>query len=200
MSEAPTAVRIRSRSLVLAGVGAGILGAAVMAIFAMIASATYQGAGFFTPMYHIAASLLSPEAMMASVAESQAGNAFYFVPVPALVGLLLHMSVGAVFGAIFPLVGRVLGVRGRTWVILGINYGVAVLLVMSFVGLPVAAALFGGGEPIANMPEMAGWWTFGIEHVLFGLVLGLVLGARGQAPNGLSPPARRPEGALPTQR
>jgi hypothetical protein len=200
MSEAPTAVRIRARSLILAGVGAGILGAAVMAIFAMIASATYHGAGFFTPMYHIAASILSAEAMMASAAEAQAGNAFYFVPVPALVGLLLHMSVGAAFGAIFPLVGRVLRVRGRAWVGLGIAYGIAILVVMSFVGLPVAASLFGGGEPIAKMPEMAGWWTFGIEHVLFGLVLGLVFAGRGEAPNGFRPPARRPEGSLQTRR
>jgi hypothetical protein len=199
MSEAPTAVRIRSRSLVLAGVGAGILGAAIMAIFAMIASATYHGTGFFTPMYHIAASILSPEAMMASAAEAQAGNAFYLVPIPALVGLLLHVSVGAVFGAILPLVGQVLGVRGRMWVGLGIAYGVAVLVLMSFAGLPLAAALFGGGEPIANMPEMAGWWTFGIEHVLFGLVLGLVFAARGEAPNGFRPPARRPEGSLRTR-
>jgi hypothetical protein len=199
MTEASAALRIRPRSLVLAGVGVGILGAAVMAIFAMVASATYHGTGFFTPMYHIAASILSPEAMMASAAEAQAGNAFYFVPIPGLVGLLLHMSVGAVFGAIFPLVGRVLGVHGRAWVGLGIVYGIAVLLVMSFVGLPVAAALFGGGDPIANMPAMAGWWTFGIEHVLFGLVLGLVFAVRGAAPNEIRPPARRPEGSLRTR-
>jgi hypothetical protein len=82
-------------------------------------------------------------------------------------------------------VGQLFGVRGRAWVGLGIAYGVAVLLGMSFAGLPLAAALFGGGEAIADMPEMAGWWTFGIEHVLFGLVLGLVLAARrpGAAPS-----------------
>jgi hypothetical protein len=181
MTQAPPAVRVRARPAVLAGLGAGVLGAAVMAMFAMIASATYHGTGFFTPMYHIAASILSPDTMMASATAAQAGNPFHFIAAPALAGILLHLAVGAVFGAIFPLVGQVLRVRRWGWVALGVAYGVAVLLLMSFAGLPIAAALFGVGDPIANMPELAGWWTFGIEHVLFGTVLGLVFVARGRA-------------------
>jgi hypothetical protein len=181
MSQARTAVRVRSRPDVLGGLGAGILAALAMAMFAMIASATYHGTGLFTPMYHIAASVLSPDAMMASVAEAEAGNAFHFVAGPAVVGLLLHMAVGALFGAVFPLVGAVVGARGAAWIPLGVVYGVAVLLVMSFAGLPIVAALFGGGDATADMPEMAGWWTFTIEHLLFGFVLGVILAFRERA-------------------
>jgi hypothetical protein len=183
MTQAAPAVRARARPAVLAGLGGGVLGAAAMAIFAMIASASYHGTGFFTPMYHIAASILSPDAMMASATAAQAGNPFHFVAAPAVAGILLHLSVGAVFGAIFPVLGGVLGVRRWGWVALGIAYGLAVLLLMSFAGLPIAAAIFGGGDPIANMPALAGWWTFGIEHVLFGTVLGLVFMVRGRAAN-----------------
>jgi hypothetical protein len=204
MSQAQTSVRVRARSAVFAGVGAGILGAALMAAFAMTASATYHGTGFFTPLYHIAASILSPDTMMASATEAQAGNPFHLVALPALAGILLHLSVGAVFGAVFPLVGRLLGVRRWGWLALGITYGAAVLLLMSFVGLPIAAALFGGGDPIANMPELAGWWTFGIEHVLFGSVLGLVFVSSGRGRIGdlgagerVRAGVRRPEGSLP---
>ena len=44
------------------------------------------------------------------------------------------------------------------------------------------------------MPALAGWWTFGIEHVLFGTVLGLVFLARGRANNHHARTRREPEG------
>jgi len=52
------------------GVAGGIVAAIAMAMFAMIAAATYQGTGFFTPLYHIGSSLggAAPmEAMKASM-------------------------------------------------------------------------------------------------------------------------------------
>ncbi len=171
--------RPRPRLEVMVGVAAGLAGAVVMAMFAMIAGATYHGTGFFTPMYHIAASVIAPDTMMESAARAQAGNLFWFQAGPALLGMSLHLAVGTVFGAVFPFVGRLFGARGAGWVALGILYGGAVLALMSFVGLPIAAALFGGGDPIRSMPAMAGWWTFGIEHLLFGAVLGVWFAVRG---------------------
>ncbi|HWC32357.1 MAG TPA: hypothetical protein VG709_04440 [Actinomycetota bacterium] len=157
----------------MAGVAAGITGALVMAMFAMIAAATYHGTGFFTPMYHIASSVIAPDTMMESAAQAQAGNLFYFEVWPAALGMALHLAVGAPFGALFPFVGRVVGVRGPAWIGLGVLYGAVVLALMAFVGLPIAAAVFGGGDPIGSMPAMAGWWTFAIEHLMFGAVLGV---------------------------
>jgi hypothetical protein len=173
MSTASPAVAVRARVTPGAGVMAGILGAVVMAIFAMIAAATYHDVGFFTPLYHIASSVISPEAMMTSAAEAQAGNAFYLSLGPAAVGLALHLAVGAAFGAIFGIAVSALGIRGSVLVPLGILYGGLVLAFMAFAGLPITAALFDGGDPIRDMPMMAGWWTFTIEHLLFGAVLGI---------------------------
>jgi hypothetical protein len=47
------------------------------------------------------------------------------------------------------------------------------MVVMAFVALPVIAELFDGGEAISDMPRLAGWGTFTIEHVIYGAVLGL---------------------------
>ena len=57
----------------------------------------------------------------------------------------------------------------------GLVWGAAVFALSAFIGLPIAAALFGSGDQIANMAEMAGWGTFIIEHLLYGLVLGLLV-------------------------
>lgn len=181
MSVDPTAFAVRSRPAFVSGAAAGIVAAVVMGMFAMVAGATYHGVGLFTPMYHIASSLLGPETMMESAARAEAGDLFYFVPGPAALGMMLHLAVGAVFGAIFPIVGSLLRARGLGWLLLGILYGGAVLVVMSFVGLPLAASVLGGGDPIRDMPEIAGWWTFGLEHLLYGAVLGLWFWRRGSA-------------------
>lgn len=45
----------------------------------------------------------------------------------------------------------------------------------AFVGLPLAASIFDAGDPIRNMAEMAGWTTFAVEHLLFGLALAALL-------------------------
>ena len=46
------------------GVLGGVLGAVVMAMYAMVVSATVKDAGFFTPLYHIASVFLEPKTMM----------------------------------------------------------------------------------------------------------------------------------------
>lgn len=50
----------------------------------------------------------------------------------------------------------------------------------AFVGLPAAAAIFDSGDQIADMAEMVGYGTFVVEHLIFGLVLGLGLAWRGR--------------------
>jgi hypothetical protein len=75
----------------------GIVGATVMAMFAMIASATYQGTGFFTPLYHIGSSLggAAPmEAMKTSMEQAQSGDLLTWFTGPALTGALVHMVAG----------------------------------------------------------------------------------------------------------
>lgn len=53
--------------MVVIGAAAGMVGAIAMAMYAMIAAATYQKTGVYTPMYHIASLILGPKYMMASM-------------------------------------------------------------------------------------------------------------------------------------
>lgn len=164
------------------GVTAGVVAAIVMAMYAMIAGATYLGSGFFTPLYHIASTFIDPKAMMTSMEKAMSGeSSFYFSFGPALVGMMVHLATGAAFGAIFALLARALGLRGGVAAITGAIYGVVVMLFSSYVALPIVASVFGGGDAISGMAQMVGWTTFTIEHLMFGLVVGLgwVLATRG---------------------
>ncbi len=142
-------------------------------MFAMVAGATYLGAGFFTPLYHIASSVIEPKGMMTSMQNAMEGQTnFYFAFGPAAVGLTVHLMTGAIYGVVFALIARALRLSGAAAIVAGATFGLGVLLFSSFVGLPAAAALFDGGDPIADMPNVVGWTTFTIEHVMYGIVLG----------------------------
>jgi len=85
--------RDRSRYVVflIAGAIAGMIGGAMMAMFTMIATATYLHMGFFTPLYVIASPLTGPQTMMTAM---HAGT-FYFAVGTALLGLIVHMMWSA---------------------------------------------------------------------------------------------------------
>ncbi len=151
----------------------GLVAAAVMAMYAMVAGATYLGSGFFAPMYHIASTVIEPTAMMTSMEKAMEGETnFYFTFGPTVIGMTIHFMTGIFYGIIFALIARAMRLSGGAAVVAGAVYGIAVLLFSSFIGLPLAAALFDGGDPIADMPKMVGWTTFSIEHVTYGIVLG----------------------------
>ena len=151
----------------------GIVAAVLMGMFAMIASATYHGTGFFTPLHHIASALIEPTAMMRSMEAGMAGDTFAISVGPALLGLGLHLVTGAFWGAMFGLIVSTGRLRGVTGLVGGIVYGLVVMAVMAFLALPVISPVFGGGEPVSDMPRLAGWGTFAIEHAIYGAVLGL---------------------------
>jgi hypothetical protein len=147
-------------SLVVTGAIAGIVAGMVMAMYAMLVSATFLGQGFFTPLYGIASPIVGPEAMMTSMKQ---GLNFAFGP--ALVGLVVHMMWSAFYGIVFGLIVSRLQLAGAAAVIGGMVYGIAVMLVMGFLVLPIVGA--------GAMPGMIGWPSFTVEHLMFGLVLGL---------------------------
>ncbi len=157
------------------GVVGGIVAAAVMAMYAMVVSAAVKDVGFFTPMYHIASSFISPKAMMTSMAAAGHGDSAYFTAGSAIVGLIVHMMTGAIAGGVFGALVAWFRPARTVTIAAGAAYGLLVMLFNSFVGLPIVAALFGGGKPISDMPAMVGWGTFTVEHLLFGLVLGAVV-------------------------
>jgi hypothetical protein len=165
----------------------GVIAAAVMALYAMVAGLTYLGTGFFTPLYHIASTVIEPDAMMTSMQQAVEGpSSFHFTFGPAVLGMMIHLATGAAYGIVFALFARAVRLSGLGAVAVGAVYGVAALFFSSFVGLPIAAALFGGGDPIANMPQMVGWTTFTIEHVMFGVILGIgwLVASRGGPASG----------------
>ncbi len=138
------------RRIVTTGAVGGAVGAIVMAIFAMIAAATYQHTGFFTPLYHIASPIIGTETMLRSIGTT------YFSAGPALVGLVVHMMVGIAFGVIFALVASRVGLRGPAAIGIGIVYGLAVMLFMAYIGLPITAAVLRGGDMVSDMATLVG--------------------------------------------
>lgn len=158
----------------LIGAGAGIVASLAMALYAMLA-AWEKDTGFFTPLYHIASLWISQDAMMTSMTGAMDGSAFHFDLGPAVLGVAIHMATGAAYGAIFGLIVARLPLGVLVLAGAGLVWGAIVFVFSSFIGLPVAAALFDSGDPIENMAEMAGWGTFVIEHLLYGLVLGVLV-------------------------
>jgi hypothetical protein len=168
----PVAASIRHGALV------GMAAAAAMAMYAMVASLTYQDHGFFTPLFHISALFGSPKSMMQSMTAAMAGDRFWFTAGAAIVGLLIHMMTGAVYGMGFALLVR--RVRGGALVVAGTLFGLLALLLSGFIGLPVAASITDAGSTISDMADMVGWGTFAVEHAIFGMVLGAgILALRG---------------------
>ena len=177
----PTTTTVSRRSIgrsALRGAVLGMVASLAMAAFAMMAAATYQASGFFTPLYHIASTLISPSTMMTSMAEAAADNLFFFAFGPAVLGAVIHMMIGAMYGAMFMVVADRLRLHGPMLVGGGTVWGAMVFVISSFVALPVAASLFGSGDQIAQMASMVGYGTFLAEHVIFGLALGLLLARR----------------------
>jgi len=171
--------------------------AMAMAMFAMVASVTYQHHGFFTPLFHISALVESPKAMMISVQQAMDGHRFWFTPGAALAGLMVHMVTGAMFGVAFAVIAR--AVPRRVLVVAGALYGLGVFVIASFVFLPIAAAVTGSGTTISHMGQMVGWSTFAIEHMMFGIALGAILSATAARSKGSSNAVasdRRPRVAL----
>jgi hypothetical protein len=160
------------------GVSGGVIGSLAMAMYAMIISDFVKHTGFFTPLYHIASSFISPNAMMTSMGQAMHGNSGYFALGPAVVGAIVHMMTGAIFGAIFGIIiARIHASRAVT-VVAGTMFGLLVMVVNSFIGLPIAARLFGGGRPISHMATIVGWGHFTVEHIIFGMMLGIIVAAK----------------------
>ena len=84
---------------------------------------------------------------------------------------------GLMFGLV---VGR-LRWRGATVVIAGAVYGVMVFAISSWIALPLAGSIFSSGDQIKNMAQMVGYGTFVVEHILFGLSLGVLFAVRGRS-------------------
>jgi hypothetical protein len=170
------------------GVSVGLAASAILGFLAMVASATYQGRGFFTPMYH-AAFVVDPHTMGAAIDKAGAGEPFYFAKEAFIFGLIIYVLMGGALGAIFAMVAKALHLHGPRAIAGGLVYGLAVMALMSLVVLPQVAAMSGAGKPISHMADEVGWPTFVAQFALFGLLLGSWLYFRpqdiGEAPRSV---------------
>lgn len=167
------------------GSGAGVVASVAMGMYAMFAS-LIKDTGFFTPLHHIATLFVDPTAMMESMMSAMSGaGSFEISAGPAVLGLIIHMMTGAMYGALFGIAAALLRQPSAALLaVAGLAYGFIVYLISAFIGLPVAAAIFGvdsiaegdmsGMNPIGDMAEMAGTNVFLPEHLVFGIILGLL--------------------------
>jgi len=146
----------------LLGALIGVIGGVLMALFTMLATATYLQMGFFTPLYAIAAPLIGRQTLQASMMH----GGFYFALGPALLGLVVHLLWSAFWGIIFGLIAQRLHLTEGVAIISGLVYGLLVMLVMSFVVVPIVEA--------PDLLRLVGTLPFIIANALFyGLPLGL---------------------------
>jgi uncharacterized membrane protein YagU involved in acid resistance len=165
------------------GIFAGFGASLVMGFFAMVASGTYGGRGFFTPAYHVAFTI-DPNTMGLSLQKAGEGERFFFSHEAFVFGVVAHFLVGALFGALFALLAPRFRLRDRRALWGGLIYGFAVMVLMSTVLLPLAAEMSGAGEPISRMGGEIGWPTWVVLHAIFGLALGTWVYVRPQDVEG----------------
>src|SRR5436305_12421727 len=109
----------QSIHLLLLGATVGMIGGILMALFTMLATATYLQMGFFTPLYAVAAPLIGSQTLVASMRD----GTFYFALGPALLGLVVYLMWSAFWGIVFGLIARGLHLTSAVAVISGLIYG-----------------------------------------------------------------------------
>lgn len=129
----------------------GVIGSLVLGMFAMVTALAMQG-DFWMPLKGIAATFLGEGAMQPGFAAG-----------PILIGLVFHMFNGAWLGALFGLITPKLLL---TWsIVAGLVFGLVEALGALWVVVPLVNPM------MAQMISLDAPWI--IEHLLFGLVLGL---------------------------
>ncbi len=136
---------------------AGLVASMVMGMLEMVYEAV-AGAGFWSPVTYIAATLLRD--------QQDVGTPVPFQFVPVLLGLMGHMMNSVVLGVLFAAViaPRLQGPASLT--IGGLVYGAVVFLVMWVVVLPLV-------DPVMLRLNSI---VFLVSHMMWGAVIGLVLG------------------------
>ena len=136
------------REAALPGALSGLCAAAAMAAVLMLFSSR-QG-DLWQPMKLIAATVLG----------AKAAGMPGFQPLPVVVGATIHFATGVALGVFFAWLGGFLTTGGAmAW---GINFGLAVWVIMQFGLLPVLNPWMAAFPPV----------PFALAHGLFGLVLG----------------------------
>lgn len=109
------------------------------------------------------------------------GSTFYFTLGPAIIGLVIHMMVGAMYGAVLAVPVSLCRVSAPLLLVMaGTLWGAVAFVLSSWVLLPLVASILSSGDQITHTASMVGYGTFLVEHLIFGMTLGVLL-ALGQA-------------------
>lgn len=161
--------------VMVTGALASVIGSLMMAMYAMITSETYQHHGFFTPLYHIASTFISTNALMASMQHAMMGGTFYFTLGPAILGAVIHMMTGAFYGAILALLVSMRPLAAPIVVMAATAWGAVAFVLSTWVFLPLVASVLSSGDQITHMASLVGYGTFLGEHLIFGMTAGVLL-------------------------
>lgn len=147
-------IGVSGRDRWTSGIAGGVIGALVMGLFFMIVAAA-RGMGFWTPPKLISAVFLGSSAVFAGAGA-------------VILGLVIHMIMGAVLGVIYAyLIPR--NISFAMDVLMGLAYGALIYFVMTYAVLPWA-------NPLMYAAVDRGW--FFVYHLAFGLTLSLVVPVR----------------------
>ena len=147
-SEVPWAIR--------QGALAGVIAGVVFAAFEMITSAVMMGLpAFWMPLRMIGAIALGEQAL----------DPGYSLVMAGLAGLMVHVALAAIYGAVFAVIAG--GLRSR-WAIVGLAtaYGFVLWLLNFYVIAPAMFRWFGDATPVVQ---------FVAHTFFFGSVLGFYL-------------------------
>jgi hypothetical protein len=136
---------------------AGLIASIVMGMIEMLYELV-AGAGFWSPMVFIAATILRAQQTVLIPVP--------FMLVPVVLGLMGHMMNSVIFGIIFAVLvaSRLRGLGPL--LVAGVVYSLVVFVVMWFGVVPLVDPVMLHLNPVA----------FAISHVMWGAALGLVLG------------------------
>lgn len=132
-----------------AGIISGLIAGAVMALV-MMGHSSAAGMGLWTPIKAIAATWMGVNALVGGFGT-------------VVLGLATHFTCAAFWGAIFSsLIWRREVVAAAFWE--GLVYGVAVWLIMTYIGLPIFDQTM-----MPRVGLMPGWWFY--DHLIYGACL-----------------------------
>ena len=145
-----TASQPHTSEIVKAGIVAGLTGGVLMAIFAMIAGATYlEQDAWYIPRL-IGATFFDPQTPLER-------------PMIVLWGVVLHLIISAAFGVIFATLIRP-ATPPPMAVLVGIAFALGIFLLMTFLVVPLVNSVMA-----SRVPTMMGTLLF--MHLLYGLGL-----------------------------
>lgn len=143
-----------TRDIAIVGAAAGLTAGVVMATWAVLTS-VWHGLGLMASFESIGATFLGP-------------NATNYGLFSILYGMLVHGLTAAALGVFFCALLPPNATSGHATAA-GLGFGVAVLLAMTFIITPVANPVL--RHTVSSIPKS---WV--IQHILFGITLGLVPG------------------------